>query len=348
MKEKIYSFALVSVGILAGGIILLISVKYVLPVLLPFIIAWIVAAVTASPAKKLSGQIKVPERVLRLMMSLFLTLAVASAVILIIWQATAALWRFLTDIGEGNRIYDLLTGLLSKDAPILGNLLPEELAGRISEAIGSMLSSFLSALASGITSLAGAIPQAFLFLLVSVISMVYFALDYDRISRFVRNVLPNSWALKMSKLKDKTFSVIKKYILSYSLILLITFGIMLLGFMLLRVEHAFLIAMLVAFLDILPVIGVGTVLIPWSIFELATGNKFLGIGLIMLFVVNAIIRQLSEPRIVGKNLNLHPIVTLIMIYVGYALFGVAGLILLPVLAVSISALLKSDNSAEVG
>ena len=119
------------------------------------------------------------------------------------------------------------------------------------------------------------------------------------------------------------------------------------GLTLLGVEHAALIALFVALLDLLPVIGVGTVIIPWSIIEIATDNKFVGIGLLVLFVVHTVIRQLAEPKIVGKSLDLHPIVTLILLYVGYALFGIAGLILLPVLAVSLTVALRGDKATEI-
>ena len=282
------------------------------------------------------------------MMSLFLTLAVAGALGVLLWQIVDAILRFLSDLGEGNRLYDFLTALFSADIPIIGDKIPEELAAGVKNAISSALSELFSALAGGATAIAGALPKAFFVLLVTLISLVYFAIDYDRISRFVKSLLPDRAVKGISQLRDGIFNVIKKYLLSYSLILLITFTVMLSGFLLLRVEHALLIALLVAFLDILPVIGVGTVLIPWSILELVSGNKALGIGLLVLFVLNAVIRQLAEPKIVGKNLDLHPIATLILLYVGYSLFGIVGLIILPVIAVSIGVALKGNNTAEVG
>ena len=348
MKEKIGHFALIPVGILSVLVLLFIAVEYLLPVILPFIIAWLVAAITVKPAKKLSAQMKVPEKVLRLMLSLFLTLAVAGVLGILAWQIIDAIWRFLSDLGEGNRLYDILTALFSADVPLIGDKIPDELAAGVKDAISNALSEAFSALASGATALAGALPQAFLVLLVTLISLVYFALDYDRISRFVKSLLPEKAVKGISDFKNGVFQVIRKYLLSYMLILLITFAVMLTGFMILRIEHALLLALLVAVLDILPIIGVGTVLIPWSVFELIAGNRALGIGLLVLFVLNAIIRQLAEPKIVGKNLDLHPIVTLILIYVGYSLFGIVGLIILPVIAISLGALLKGDNTAEVG
>lgn len=124
--------------------------------------------------------------------------------------------------------------------------------------------------------------------------------------------------------------------------------ILLIGFLILRIKNALFIALFVSVLDILPIIGVGTLLIPWGIFEIAIGNKFVGIGLIILFLVNAIIRQFLEPKIIGKSLNIHPIVTLIMIYVGYSLFGIMGLVILPAIAVLLSIVLGGNKTAEIG
>ena len=107
-------------------------------------------------------------------------------------------------------------------------------------------------------------------------------------------------------------------------------------------------ALLVAMLDLLPIIGVGTVLIPWSVMEIAAGDRFMGIGLIILFVVNSVVRQLVEPKIVGKSLDLHPIIALMLIYVGYSLFGATGLLLLPFAAVIVSVSLNKNKTTEIG
>lgn len=347
MKEKISEFAVISIGVLSILILLFIFAEYVLPVILPFIIAWLISAITVNPARKLSQRIKVPERILRLMMSILLTLSVAGVIGLVLWIVVDAIWRFLSDLGEGNRLYDLLTAIFSAEIPIIKDTISDELAAGIKGALSTALTEIFSAMASGATAIAGALPGAFFVLLVTMISLVYFSLDYDRVSGFVKSLLPEKVALKIAELKNGILTVIKKYIISYSLILFMTFLIMLLGFLILRVEHALLLAMIVAFLDILPIIGVGTVLIPWAILEFAFGNASMAVGLLILFVSNAIIRQLVEPKIVGKNLDLHPIATLILLYVGYSLFGFVGLVILPVIAVSIGVMLKSNNSTQI-
>ena len=302
---------------------------------------------TVSPARRLAEMIKAPPKVIRLIMSVLVTLIFFSLTAFLVWRVSTAAWRFLVDFGEGNRLYDMLSALLSKEVPIFGELFPPELAARISDAVGELISVALTGLGEGITSLVAGVPRLLFFLLVTLISLVYFSLDYDRIVAFTGSVLPDKVILALRKAKTSIITVIKKYVLSYLLILLITYFTVLAGLWLLRVDHAPVIALFIALLDLLPVIGVGTVLVPWGIFALATGNKFLGLGLILLFVVNTVIRQFTEPRIVGKNLNLHPLITLMAIYIGYALFGFIGVFILPVIAVSISSMLNRDNTAEI-
>ena len=347
MKEKITTYSLLTVGTLAAGVLLFLLVKYILPVISPFLIAWVMALATRTPAKALSKRIRVPERVIRIMMSLFLTLFVFGAIALIIWQATAALWDFLNSAGEGSALYGFLELLSSQRLPFLGESIPSELAERISEALSAMLTALLTRLGEGITSVVGALPGVMLYLLVTVISLVYFAFDLERINGFVKSLLPKKAGDALTRLRLGIFEVGRRFVRSYFVLFLITYGILLLGFFALRVSRPMLLALFVAILDVLPVIGVGTVLIPWGVIETALGNHLLGIGLMVLFVINAAVRQFAEPKIVGKSLNMHPVLTLLLIYVGYALFGIMGLLALPIIAVIVGVILKKDHTAEV-
>jgi predicted PurR-regulated permease PerM len=110
------------------------------------------------------------------------------------------------------------------------------------------------------------------------------------------------------------------------------------------VGHPILIALLIAFFDHFPIIGVGTVIIPWAIVELILGNTARGIGLLILFVVNELIRQFAEPRIVGKSLNIHPLFTLVLIYTSISLFGFFGLILIPLFVALFSSAERKEGS----
>ena len=100
-------------------------------------------------------------------------------------------------------------------------------------------------------------------------------------------------------------------------------------------------------LDLLPVIGVGSVLIPWGVWSFFAKKTPFGIGLLVLFVIHTVLRQIIEPKIVGKNLGTHPLLTLVFIYVGYSLLGIIGLLLVPVMTVLVNIAFGKDNSAKV-
>ena len=347
MKEKFASISLYSVGILSVLILSFLGIKYLLPVLSPFIISWIIASLTRSPAQKLSHALKIPAGVLRLLMSIILAITTVLAITLIVRQASTIAWHFLTDIEDNGKLYSLINYLLSPRIPVFGDAFPAELSNRISSAIGALTTSALTKIAEGITAFAGAIPQLFLFFLVTLISLISFSLDYDKISNKIRSALPSKISDNLSRIRERTLGVIGKYIKSYSILILMTYFILLIGFLLLGIKRALFLALVVAVLDLLPVIGVGTLLVPWGVLEIATGSTSLGVGLIILFIVNATLRQLLEPKIIGKSLNVHPVVTLLLIYVGYSLFGFVGLILLPVVAVVLGGALKRDESSKI-
>lgn len=346
-KERLETIVMLLIGIIAGGFLFLVLLEYIFPVTAPFLIAWAVAFLVRRPARTLSKKLHIPEGIVRLFMALFVTIGVFGLLSLLVWQVTSAVWKVLADIGEGGAIYDFLAALTSPSLPLFSDSIPEALAERISDALGSMLSSALSSLAGAVTSWVSVIPKALFFLLVTLISLIYFALDLEKINAKVKSILPKKLSDKLSYIRCEFFGVALKYAKSYLLLMLITFVIMLVGFLLLRVEGAFLVAVIVAFLDLLPVIGVGTVLVPWSVLQFLSGDNTLGIGLIILFVINEVVRQFAEPKILGKNLNMHPILTLVFLYIGYALFGIIGLVIVPVFALLISFLLKEQCTAEV-
>ena len=118
---------------------------------------------------------------------------------------------------------------------------------------------------------------------------------------------------------------------SYALIMFITFVELSIGLSVIRVERAMLVALLIAIFDILPVLGTGGIMIPWAILTALGGNVPRALALLVVYVIITIIRNIIEPRIVGKQIGLHPVLTLMSMFVGTHLFGVVGLFGLPIL-----------------
>lgn len=183
---------------------------------------------------------------------------------------------------------------------------------------------------SSVTSFAAGLPKRILSLLICLISTVFMTVDFPHISAFVLRQVPD----RTRKLVSETLASLKTVVLQfgkgYLLIMAVTFGEILAGLLLLRQKNAVLIALLIALFDLFPVVGAGLILLPWAVGTLLAGSWARGIGLTALWVIVIVVRQIIEPRIVGRSVGLHPLVTLMSIYVGARLFGGVGLLGLPV------------------
>ena len=113
-----------------------------------------------------------------------------------------------------------------------------------------------------------------------------------------------------------------------------------------NVNYPLLLSGLIALLDFLPVLGVGLFLVPWGVLSLLAGERALGVGLLILFALIAVTRQFLEPRILGRGYGLHPLVTLLSLYAGGRLFGVFGLLVLPMLTLLLFEILFSDQNKK--
>jgi len=132
------------------------------------------------------------------------------------------------------------------------------------------------------------------------------------------------------RIRDILSNKILKYILGYVILTAIAFGELLVGFWILGVEYSLLLAAITALIDLLPVFGTGTILLPWAVFSFAMGNGAQGFGLITLYAVICVVRYFAEPRIIGKNVGVNPLLTLAAMFIGLKLGGVIGLLLLPI------------------
>jgi sporulation integral membrane protein YtvI len=178
-------------------------------------------------------------------------------------------------------------------------------------------------------SLAGRFPSALLACSFALLSSFFILPDYEGIGAFLLGQLPPRLAEMVQESKDFLVGTVRQVLKAYLLIMAITFGEISLGLWLLRVDYYLIIGLTVAVLDILPVLGSGSILIPWGIWTLLGGNLPLGAGILLLYAVVTGVRTVLEPRLVGRGMGLSPLVTLISMYVGMKLLGVGGLILAP-------------------
>ncbi len=185
------------------------------------------------------------------------------------------------------------------------------------------------------------LPNAVFALVVVVISTYYFAIDRVKINCFFISLFPKSTQPYLKRIKDILANTVGKYLRAYGLLFLITFIELSAAFMFLGLEYSLLLALIISVVDVLPVLGTGTVLVPWALFALTLGDIRVGIGLLITYAVVTVVRQVIEPKIVGKFIGIPPLATLASMYVGLKLLGIMGLFLFPLAAILLKNILET-------
>lgn len=339
-KQKAFIIHLAYIALLLG--LVYVSIKYFLPMLMPFVIGMVIALTF----RHLIDIIHDKTRVNRSFVSIFVLILFYGILALLISLIGHKVFTYIE-----NLFYSLPTLYAQTIEPairtIADNLISrfpgiefyvDEVLNNMSESIFAYLKTISSTVVSAITGFAGQLPALLIKLIFTIVSSFFFTIDYYRIGDFLMRQIKSERKNMALRLKDNGIGTLGKFVKAYSLIITITFIELSLGFWILRIPNAFVLGALVAIVDILPILGTGAILLPWSIIAFVLGNFKLGIGMLLLYIVVTAVRQTIEPKIIGKQIGLHPIVTLLLMYVGAQLMGVLGLLLLPILATIIKTL----------
>lgn len=339
-KQKAFIIHVIYFAIILG--LVYIGIKYFLPLLMPFVIGLIIAVVF----RKLIDLIEKKLHIKRAFVSIFILLVFYGVLVLLISFIGIKIFTFLRDLFS--RLPDLYTETIqpaiSKAADNLVLQFPQvqPYIENLNDTIFTFVTNASTSVIGTITGIAGGVPSMLIKLIFTIVSSFFFTIDYYRISNFVIRQFKGSRREMLLKLKDNGIGTLGKFIRAYTAIISITFIELSIGFWIIGIPNAVLFGALIAVIDVLPILGTGAVLLPWSIITLIMGNNRIGIGMLILYIVITAVRQTIEPKIVGQQIGLHPILTLILMYVGAQLMGVLGLLLLPIIAT----ILKKLNDEE--
>lgn len=177
----------------------------------------------------------------------------------------------------------------------------------------------------------GQLPAIFLFLATTMLAIYFTALSYPEIVVFIRRQMPHRWHNTLTRVTVTLRSTCWKWLKAEALLCLLTFCMLLAGFWYLKIEYVLLTALLIAIVDALPVLGAGTILVPWGTYQLVLGSVPQGVALLALYAIIMLVRSLMEPRIMAAQAGLPPLTALLAMYLGFTLLGVGGMFLLPIL-----------------
>ena len=168
-------------------------------------------------------------------------------------------------------------------------------------------------------------------MMLMIISTFFIAIDYNKIMNFFSKQIGSKVSNLITEVKDYLFGTVFVCLKSYIIIMTITFVELSIGLTLIGIDNSIIIALLISIFDVLPVLGTGGIMIPWAIIEFILGDIKLGVLLSIVYLVVTIIRNIIEPKIVGKELGLHPLVTLVSMFIGVNIAGIVGLFGAPIL-----------------
>jgi sporulation integral membrane protein YtvI len=323
-------------------LVLLLLIK-VIPYVAPFVVALFITFIIERPVSFLTTKLKLPRGAAVGIVLLFFTLVTGGIVILIFSELVNEIWRLTREIPSAQVVKGYIDILLGRVQNLYLSL-PAELERTIRDSLGSVvgsISAFLQSLLNYLLDMVKLLPQLFLFIVISLVASFFMSRDREKISRFVYKQMPEGWRNKIRTMKEDLFAALVGFIKAQSILISVTFIELLIGYSLIGVKYVFSLALITAVVDALPVLGTGTILIPAAAINLIMGNVPKALAFIALYIVILIVRQFLEPKVVAQSLGLHPLVTLISIYVGLQLFGIIGLFLGPIIVVIIKALQKA-------
>lgn len=301
---------------------------------MPFVVGWIIAMIANPLVRFLERRLKLVRR----HSSIVIVAGALALVIGILYLAVSRMlhfiWSFIQDLpvlyagiegdvqsslGRLEGIFDFMPETMRDAWMTLGDNLGAYI-GKLAESIASPTMEAAGTVAKGI-------PAALVYFVVIILSAYFFIADRDRILSVIRSHMPEWTGRYSNHLKKESRRLIGGYFMAQFKIMAVVWLILTAGFFILGVSYGPLWALLIALLDFLPVFGTGTALIPWGIIKVLGGEYAFAAGLILIYVLTQVIRQLVQPKLVGDTMGLNPLLTLFLLYLGFKIRGLAGMIL---------------------
>lgn len=300
---------------------------------MPFITGWILAFFANPVVRFLEEKIKIKRKAGSV---LVITVVIAVICILIyiltnrlvkemigMLRIMPAMWQnmeveFVGFTKKWTKVIDSLPDEVVEKAQQMGNAMGNE----VSVMVGELSVNAADALGK----FAGNLPGIVIAVIMSLLSAYFFVAEKNYASNILKKFLPFSWRKKCLLLKQTTIDVMVGYLKAQFKIEIWVYLVLAVGLMLLKVRYWYFTAIAIALLDILPVVGTGTVLVPWMIFKFLTGNYMYALGLLIIWAVGQLVRQMIQPKVIGDSMGMAPLPTLVLLYAGYKLAGVAGMI----------------------
>lgn len=337
MRQSIKTYLKVILNLITALIVLLLCI-FLLPkcifFFMPFVIGWIISLIAAPVVRFFEEKLKVRRKGA----SVIVIVAVLSAVILLFYGIGAKLVK--EGISFVNELPMLWEGIMEEFNQVRENLegvynrLPEDMQQTLDN-IGSQMGEYFGSLMEGVGTptfeavgnVAKQLPDIFLGVVMCILSAYFFVADKSYMSNIMKKYVPDSVRYRFDLIRRSFRNAVGGYFKAQFKIECWIYILLVIGLLALHVRYALLVALGIAFLDFLPVFGTGTVMIPWAVIEILSKDYKMAVGLLIIWCVGQLVRQMIQPKIVGDSIGVDAIPTLFLLFIGYKAAGVLGMIL---------------------
>lgn len=339
---------IVNFGILIATLVIAaVAFKLVIPYFLPFLLG-LILALAMEPVVKFFLRFKFS----RLAATSLAMLVTVGSLGVLMWLA---IWTLIWELSRLISNLPFLTGILKSQSFLLAQKfqsisegMPPEFAVHLNkntDKISEIISENLSLLAGGTLHLITNLPNQLLIVVIMLIATFFISKDLLKIKKRIASSIPEEFHCKLRFMADDLYRASIGFVKAQIILSVISAIIVMVGLTIISAEYIVLLSLLSGLFSPVPVIGVGAVFIPLIIFNLATGNTYMTVGLLIIFAVVVVAKHSLEPKILGENIGLAPLAVLISLYAGYELLGLYGLILGPFVLITYNALLKAKAFA---
>jgi len=311
------------------------TARYLVPLLMPFLLGALLA-VAAEPVVSFAGRRLHLSRGLASGLGVTVSMALLAGLLTIAGAAAvrqlARLQLRLPDLtAQAQNLKDWLIGVADNAPEGIRSLAQRTvlevfddgtvLMEQVTNKIPGVLTRLFSGVGSSVLGLGTGILAAFLI-----------SARLPKLRQGIQKRLPQSWNETYLPAIKRVRRSLGKWFKAQGLLAAVTWLIVSVGLLILGIPRAVLLGGLIALVDAVPILGTGTVMIPWAVIAFLQGNSLHGIGLLAVYAVACITRTILEPRLIGRQLGLDPLLTLLAMYLGYRFWGIPGLLLTPILA----------------
>lgn len=319
-------------SLLATTAFVIVGVK-VLALMFPFVVGWMISMIASPLVNWLEKKFNIVKK---LGSALVVILVLALIVLILYFSISKLVTETISLLENIPQLYkELEAGLDQIGNSLQGifhRLPPQFQEGwdnillNMDQKVGTFITKISEPTVAAAGNFAKRVPSYLISIIVAIMSAYLFTVEHEEVLVWAKKTAPPSVVKRMTLVSDNLKYAVGGYLKAQIKIMGVVFLILWVGLTLLQVHYAVLIAIVIAFLDFLPFFGTGTAMIPWALYKFLVGNVKMAVLLLIVYAITQLVRQLIQPRMLGKSMGLNPLVTLILLYLGYRLGGVTGMI----------------------